>query len=299
MRSVAFILSVFLCLSWLRSPSANVYNRYDRRLDDAINFINAVQQPENCTGLEYIAIDIGINGGFAAQFQLAGKEWMHMFAAHNFSVPVLIQGKIIGYSDNKVCDHVQRQWLCYFQPMSECETVLRKTGKQIWLNLPRRHSPVPDQFAKYGEAFWWGVVQFKMFQLQPIVVEHIHAQAALMNNRTGFPFGLPLAGLHVRHGDKKIDGFKEHSMDEELSFLRKSPDCGVKNTAGECFSVLNTTAHSSLVVLHRLAKKHGIVIDMSNVERYNRTCAAGNAGEQSCVECTVYAVSVLYVAVTL
>ena len=274
-RNFLLGLVVIICL-W-KSPNASVYHRYDQRLEDAMAFINAVQQPENCTGLDYLVVEMGINGGFAAQFQFAGKEWMHLFAAHNFSVPVLIQGRIIGYSDNKACDDVKRQWTCYFKPMSECEEVMRKTGRQITSDKPRRFSPVPTPFAKHGEAFWWGVVQFKMFQLQHVVIEHIHAQSTLMNRKIGFPFGLPLAGLHVRHGDKKIDGFKQHSMDEELNFLRKSPDCEVKNTAGDCFSPINTTSHSSMVVLHRLAKKHGIVLDRVNIDKFNRTSITNNA----------------------
>lgn len=161
--------------------------------------------------------------------------------------------------------------------MSECEETLRKTGKQLPGNKPRRYSPVPDQFAQHGYAFWWGTVQYRMFQLQPIVIEHIHAQAAVMNRGFGFPFGLPLAGLHVRHGDKRSDGFKEHSMDEELNFLRKSPDCSMQNAAKDCFSRLNTSSHASIVVLHRLTKKHGIVMHASAVNEYNKTSINGNA----------------------
>jgi hypothetical protein len=271
---------LLLILSWMGSLGllkANVYHRYDQRLEDAIAFINNVQQPDNCTGLEYLVMDIGIHGGFAAQFQLAAKEWMHMFAAYNYSVPVLIQGRIIGYSDHSACDHTKHEWTCYFQPMSECEETIRKTGKQLAFSRPRRWSPVPDQFEKYGYAFWWGVVQYKMFQLQPVVAEHIHALAALMNHGNGFPFGLPLAGLHVRHGDKRTDGFREHSLDEELNFLRRSPDCAVINSAGDCFTRLNVTAHSSMVTLHRVAKKHGIVLDRSSVDRFNRTSTTGNS----------------------
>lgn len=277
MTLFSYSVVVFLLLGLFSASDANVYYRYDQRLEDAIAFINSVQQPQNCTGLDYLSIDIGINGGFAAQFQFAGKEWMHLFAAHNFSVPVLIKGRLIGYSDNKMCDHVNHQWTCYFEPMSECEDIMRKTGRQINSDKPRRSSPIPDQFGHLGLAYWWGVVQYKMFQLQPVVVEYIHAQVAVMNRKRGFPFGMPLAGLHVRHGDKKIDGFKEHSLDEELTFLRKSPDCTVANKNGDCFSKLNTTSHASFVLLHRLAKKHGVVVDVGRIDEYNRTSETDNA----------------------
>lgn len=269
-----------LVLLWLGSFSflrANVFHRYDPRLEEAIAFINNAQQPENCTGLSYLTMDIGIHGGFAAQFQLAAKEWMHLFAAYNYSVPVLIQGRIIGYSNHASCDHVKQEWTCYFQPMSSCEETIRKTGKQISNNKPRRWSPVPDEFQKHGYAFWWGVVQYRMFQLQPVVAEYIHALATVMNKGNGFPYGLPLAGLHVRHGDKRTDGFREHSLDEELNFLRHSPDCAVINFAGDCFSTLNISSHGSLVTLHRLAKKHGVVIERTSVDRFNRTSDTGNA----------------------
>lgn len=271
------IVGLVLILSIFGVASANVFYKYDQRLEDVVAFINSVQQPENCTGLDYINVDIGINGGFAAQFQFAGKEWMYLFAAHNFSVPVLIQGRLIGYSDNKMCDHVNHQWTCYFQPMSECEAIIRKTGRQIHSDKPRRHSPVPDQFSHLGQAYWWGAIQYKMFQFQPVVVEYIQAQVSVMNKMRGFPFGMPLAGLHVRHGDKKIDGFKEHSLDEELNFLRKSPDCAVANKNGDCFSKLNTSSHASFVMLHRLAKKHGVVLDVSKIDEFNRTSETDNA----------------------
>lgn len=85
---------------------ANLYHRYDHRLENAMTFINAVQQPDNCTGLDYLVMDIGIHGGFAAQFQLAAKEWMHLFAAYNYSVPVLIQGfYIIFVTFENYCPH--------------------------------------------------------------------------------------------------------------------------------------------------------------------------------------------------
>jgi hypothetical protein len=161
--------------------------------------------------------------------------------------------------------------------MSECEEELIKTGRRVDENKARRHSPVPDAFAANGYAFWWGAVQFKMFQMQQVVAEHIHAQAMMMNGGHGFPFGLPLGGLHVRHGDKHSDGFKDHSLEEELSFVRRSPDCFVQNSRGECFARVNTSSFSSIVVLHRLAKKHGIIINVHDIEAFNRTSSDGNA----------------------
>ena len=49
---------------------------------------------------------------------------------------------------------------------------------------------------------------------------HVHtARDHLLNSRG------PLAGLHVRHGDKSSDGFKHQSFADELKALSKSPEC--------------------------------------------------------------------------
>jgi hypothetical protein len=45
-----------------------------------------------------IAVDTTLvcDSGFAAQFQLAAAEWIQAAATYNFTVPVLITGKLIG-----------------------------------------------------------------------------------------------------------------------------------------------------------------------------------------------------------
>ena len=68
------------------------------RLSEALRYIDAVQNPENCSGLEYSVVGMGINGGFAAQFQYASAEWMRVFASHGYTKPVLIVGPLNGYS---------------------------------------------------------------------------------------------------------------------------------------------------------------------------------------------------------
>ena len=93
----------------------------------------------------------------------------------------------------------------------------------------------------------------------------------------GFPFGLPMAGLHIRHGDKSTDGFREHSLKEALRIVKASgatagnPDCAVANTRGHCFSVLNTSHHSAFVTVHRAVKHRIVVLDARDIERHNRT----------------------------
>ena len=53
--------------------------------------------------------------------------------------------------------------------------------------------------------------------------------------------------------------------------LHKSPDCRVANAKGDCFAPLNTSSHSSIVVVHRLAKKRGLVLEARHVDQFNRS----------------------------
>lgn len=41
-----------------------------------------------------------------------------------------------------------------------------------------------------GLAFWWGVVQHKMFRFQPFVDWYVLEEARRMNRGLGFPFGM-------------------------------------------------------------------------------------------------------------
>ena len=40
----------------------------------------------------------------------------------------------------------------------------------------------------------------------------------------GFPLSPPVGGIHVRHGDKKIDGFAARTLKSELLALQASPE---------------------------------------------------------------------------
>ena len=84
---------------------------------------------------------------------------------------------------------------------------------------------IPAQFRKEGMFWWWGVVQLYLFRLQPQIESLILHESSQMNGHRGFPFGSLIAGLHVRHGDKTIDGWRLHSFENELAAVRKSPDC--------------------------------------------------------------------------
>jgi hypothetical protein len=106
-----------------------------------------------------------------------------------------------------------------------------------WSNLPeqiKNDSIIPASFRHLGFPMWWAIIEAYLFRFQPKVEAYILQKAQLMGNCSGFPFGSPVAGLHVRHGDKHIDGFKEHSYFEEVSSLQRSPDC-VSYRDGRCY----------------------------------------------------------------
>lgn len=263
---------ISLIISFVLECDGNLHHHLDQNLVDGLMLIDSVIQPKNCTGLEYVVVTMGINGGFAAQFQFAAAEWMRAFAAVNYSKPVIIQGPINGYSAGSQCAHVNHDWTCYFQPMSTCEAELLKTGKRV--DCPSYgyddNAHVPPAMKHLGLAFWWGVIQHKMFRFQPHLEEHINAEARNMQGGRGFPFGLPVVGMHVRHGDKHVDGFTEHSLSEELRTVRKSPDCHVANDNGDCFTVLNLTNHRTLNhVLKAIEKEQTIVIRQSDINKFN------------------------------
>jgi hypothetical protein len=81
---------------------------------------------------------------------------------------------------------------------------------------------------------WWAIAQSYFLRLQPKVEAYILQKAQLMGNCSGFPFGSSVAGLHIRHGDKHVDGFKAHSYSDGLASLRRSPDC-VSYRDGRCY----------------------------------------------------------------
>ncbi len=238
-------------------------------------FLDAMQSPKNCTGIDYVWSDMGCGGGFAAHFQLAAAEWMRAAAITQYRMPVLIIGSIRKYSEGQECKHVGGDWTCFFMPVSRCQEELKRSGKQVQVDLRRLttfdDNIIPLQFRHVGIAYWWGIVQERMFRLQPIVRQYIIDEASAMNSGKGFPgvtpeslepewllkngveWGrakFPLAGLHVRHGDKHNDGFKHHSMESELRALQASPQCAaapnsttVTESSGNCWI---QTVHGSM-----------------------------------------------------
>ena len=140
-----------------------------------------------CTtnGSSYAAIHMHEWGGFAAQFQQAAAEWVRAAAFHNYSVPVLLTGKIRGYSDTSLCNHVNNEWSCYFQRLSPCHDHLISSGiKKDFKFKTVDDSMVPQQFSHMGISWWWGVVQAFLFRLQPEVQAHIDSEAKVDPNLT-------------------------------------------------------------------------------------------------------------------
>jgi hypothetical protein len=201
----------------------------------AFEFLDKMQNLANCSEREYAIAHVGIGGGFASQFQMAAKNWWKIAAAYNYTVPVLMRGHIRGYSEGKECHHVKKDLTCFFLPSSKCQEEFLLSGKLLpEPNVVSRVEPsaiaslVPLQFADKGLAWWWGVIQARMFRMQPTVENYIREEIRLMkkmNGGRGFPFGSPVAGLHVRHGDKSTDGFQDQSFEAEITAIKKSPEC--------------------------------------------------------------------------
>lgn len=210
----------------------------------AFEMLDRMQTPENCTGAKYTVVDMGCGGGFAAHFQLAASEWLKVTRHFDFKIPVLIIGHIRGYTYGKECENVNKgtiqnrlpiflgyfhrmsDWTCFFLPMSSCQETLLATGIRVppgWHTI--NESVVPTEFQHRGLSWWWGIIQARMFRLQPAVQEYITLQSKHMDDGKGFPYGFPVAGLHVRHGDKSSDGFRLHSFEAEMVVIRKSPEC--------------------------------------------------------------------------
>ena len=225
--------------------------KFDRKetFQTAMKFLDAMQNPQNCSGLEYIVVDMGCGGGFAAHFQLAGSEWMRTAKAINFSKPILIMGHIRGYSDGPECDHVDKDWTCFFQPMSNptCQKELLSSGRRVGVNLNSvklDDSIIPLEFAHVGFAYWWGIVQSRMFRMQPEIEKMVIAEGSKMDHGRGFPLkrgAYAIAGMHVRHGDKSSDGFKHHSFEEEAAAVKKAPECDNSGKLGNCIKTYNDT----------------------------------------------------------
>ena len=202
--------------------------------ESAFKFLDSFLVPASgCKNIEYAISDCGgRGGGFASQFQVKAAHWLITAAANNYTLPVILRGGFKGYTAGKECKSVNHDYTCLFLPMSSCQHELMETGKLVQGKTSHHQniheSMIPPQFAHRGLAWWWGIVQAKMFHLQPPVEEYINRELLSMgdlNLGVGFPHNSPAAGLHVRHGDKTNDGFRDHSFEAELNAIKKSTEC--------------------------------------------------------------------------
>lgn len=221
-------------------------------------FFDAMQNPKNCKGIQYIEVGMGGGGGFASQFQMSASVWMRAAAVSSFAAPVLVLGPLSRYSETKECAHTKHDWTCFFLPLSECQAEILKTGTKMKVDIGKikayDDNLIPAQFRHVGIAFWWGIIQERMFRLQPVVRKYIvestlemtcgseigrergfpgvnyttlepHWQVTHDNPYADMPHHNLLGGMHVRHGDKHVDGFLPHSFEAQLKTLRASSQC--------------------------------------------------------------------------
>lgn len=228
------MLPVLTWALWLVLLMATRTEQHVVSKEEALDFLHQMQNDQSCSGKKtYTLIEMNGWGGFASQFQQVVAEWIRAAAHHNYKIPVLLTGHIRGYSDVKYCDHVNHDWTCYFMPLSNCHTQLMKSGIKVGYEFRTvNESVVPAKFAHMGLAWWWGIVHLYVFRLQPYVESYVKSVAKSMNNGEIFytPRILePLVGIHVRHGDKASDGFKEHSLKAEMIAVKHSSECHLYN----------------------------------------------------------------------
>jgi hypothetical protein len=95
-----------------------------------------------------------------------------------------------------------------------------------------------------------------------------------------------MIGIHVRHGDKKFDGFTTHSLSEELSVLRGSSLCAIPSPQrhGSCFLPLHydqrqhvlyvATARKNVTIAvasHMRTAASVAVLRRDDIDRWNHT----------------------------
>jgi len=76
-----------------------------------------------------------------------------------------------------------------------------------------------------GFSWWWGVVLRRLFRLQPHIEKIISEQKATFVNGAKLSWNTPVAGIHVRHGDKDTDGWEAQSLEPAVRAIQRSPEC--------------------------------------------------------------------------
>lgn len=274
-------------------------NTRTQALLTALTFIETLQSPNCNTVKDYYALEF-FGGGFCSQFQSLSSQFMHGLRIGGFHHPVLIGGHFRGYSENKFCDASDRGgWLCYFNPPSVCQKELnskRKLPLPMSMRANNKNPPklseavIPEQFRSLGTSFWWGVMQFYLFQPRPFIDVYLQTTAmqSFRNNNGNmkiFPSNIPIAGLHIRHGDKKDDNWQLHSLSDALALVQKSNECQVKNNDKVCFVLIDfcptvdARDHSLRVYnwLKQALRGHATILPLADINNYHRGISNSNS----------------------
>ena len=83
---------------------------------------------------------------------------------------------------------------------------------------------IPKQFSQLGLAWWWGILQQRMFRLHDSILVQVQRHNSSFRSGLGFPTAVPVGGVHVRHGDKRVDGFSFKTLHSELNVIKSSQD---------------------------------------------------------------------------
>lgn len=258
-----------------------------QQLFAALKYIENIQNLPACaTAEEYYLLGFG-GGGFCSQFQSLSSQFMYGLRIGDFHHPVLLGGHFRGYSENEFCHSYGSDWLCYFQPPSTCQNELKSKGRQLPtpsnVRPPQLSQAVPEQFRALGTSFWWGAVQFFLFQPRPFIDAYLDTTAMQSFHSSNgmlkvFPSHVPVAGLHIRHGDKKDDNWQLYSLSDALALVEKSNECQVKNKDNVCFIVIefhpvaDPYGNSQRVYnwLKQAVRGYTVILPLSSIDNYHR-----------------------------
>lgn len=121
--------------------------------EEAEQFIDRFQQNSNCSETLFARVNFGYGGGFASQYQAVVQKWLIAASYFDYQLPIIITGKIRGYTDDERCRKNSYEWTCVFEPISNCAIEDLTPSNELPISISWRTTPsVPQQFQKYGEG---------------------------------------------------------------------------------------------------------------------------------------------------
>lgn len=126
--------------------------------------------------------------GFFSQFQSFTKSLLYGLHHTKYSIPVIPQGHLVGYSTANACAFADRSFHCYFQHLSSCQSKVQASNtshSSILHPSHYRYKPfntemIPEEFQSYGPTFWWGTMQYYVFlHIHPTIFEDYILKDAL------------------------------------------------------------------------------------------------------------------------